>query len=213
MISKTVRGECSVDPLVMEYIENLHQMETKFGFKSVKYDTPNSTFYFTKGFDNPKQAEEFKTNVKAFFNSFSREEIKIPEGIFRKIKDAIENGRDKFEHVSVDFVGFRVFLVGKTVDVSIQKQEIEDMIETEVSGLIDRTKTVSYKPSNTARFRFISQHSWEKVIAMKKIYDVEFIDVSDNLIKLTGTPFGREEMIAFLDKLFRTVVFKVCILW
>ena len=129
-LPQTHNGEHHVEPPIMDYIMNVHDIENEFGFKSFEYDRTNSTFHFTKDFHDVQEADEFKQKLRQFFKSFSKEEIKIPKGIFQKLKEAIENERDKFGEMKIDFVGLRVSLVGKKEDVTSQRQKIEEMMDT-----------------------------------------------------------------------------------
>ena len=125
-------GAYPVDPLVMDYIFNKQQIESKFDFKSMKYDKETSRFHFTKVFDDPKLATQFENKLKEFLYSFSKEDIKIPTAVFEKFKEAIEGMRDEFEAEKADFSfdGYRVILVGKKEDVALKKKSIEKMIDT-----------------------------------------------------------------------------------
>ena len=122
ILPQTHSGEHRVEPPVMDYIMNLHDIETEFGFKTIKYDKTNSTFHFTNDFRDVQEADEFKEKLRGFFNSFFKEDVKIPKGIFQKLKETIENERDKFGQVKVDFVGLRVSLLEKR-KMSLYKNE------------------------------------------------------------------------------------------
>ena len=152
----------------MDYIVNLHKIETEFGFKTIEYNKTNSTFHFTKDFRNVQEADEFRQKLRQLFNSFSKEEIKIPKGIFQKLKEAIENERDKFGEMKIDFVGLRVSLVGKKEDVTSQRQRIEEMIDT---------------VSEEATIESID-HSIEKVVIedLNKLKFLIFVDYFKNLM-------------------------------
>ena len=129
-LPQTHKGEHHVEPPVMDYIMNVHEIENEFGFKSIEYDRTNSTFHFTKDFHDVQEADEFKQKLRQFFNLFSKEEVKIPKVIFQKLREAIDNERDKLGEMKIDFVGLRINLVGKKEDVTLQRQKIEEMMDT-----------------------------------------------------------------------------------
>ena len=105
-------GEYPIDPLVMDYIMDTQEIDKKFDFKSMKFDGETSRFHFTKQFDDPKDATEFKNKLNDFLQSFAKEEVKIPKVIFHKGKEEIKN---KSEADKVDFNCYRsrIFLVGE----------------------------------------------------------------------------------------------------
>ena len=122
-------GDYHLEPLIMDYIMNHQEIETKFNFKSMKYD--NSTFHFTKEFDDSKLAQEFKNKLKEFLHSFVKEEVKIPKPVFEKVKEAIEEKKAEFEteKVNFSFDGYRVIFIGKKEDVTLQKRSAEATID------------------------------------------------------------------------------------
>ena len=124
-------GDCSVDPLVMNYIMNTQKIEKKFDFKSMKFDEQASRFYFTKQFDDPKDSTVFKNELKDFLQSFVKEEVKFPRTVFKKVKEEIESKRDEFEAGKVEFKFdcSRVTLVGKKEEVVLKKRSIETAID------------------------------------------------------------------------------------
>ena len=124
-------GDYHLEPLVMDYIMIHQEIETKFKFKSTKYDKANSTFHFTKEFDDSKLAQEFKNELKEFLHSFVKEEVKIPKAVFEKVKEAIEGKKAEFEAEKVDFSfdGYRVTFIGKKEDVILQKRSAEATID------------------------------------------------------------------------------------
>ena len=142
-------GDYFVDPLIIQHIMETQEIDKKFDFESVKFDEQASRFYFTKQFNDPKDATEFKNKLKDFLQSFVKE-LKIPETVFEEVKGEIESNRNKFEadKVKFQFDGFQVTLVGKKKEVALKKRSIEaviDMISEDavktiyVSGLKDST--------------------------------------------------------------------------
>ena len=124
-------GDCFIDSLVMDYIMNTQKIEKKFDVKSLKFDKKMSLMYYTKQFDDPKDATEFKNRFRDFLHSFVKEEVKIVKDVFEKVKEEIENKRDEYEADKVEFKydGSRVTLVGKKEDVFLKKQSIETAID------------------------------------------------------------------------------------
>ena len=143
-------GDYFVDPLIIQYIMETQEIDKKFDFEFVKFDEQASRFYFTKQFNDPKDATEFKNKLKDFLQSFVKEELKIPKTVFEEVKGEIESKRSKFEadKVKFQFDGFQVTLVGKEKEVALKKHSIEvaiDMISEDavktiyVSGIKDST--------------------------------------------------------------------------
>ena len=124
-------SDCSVDPLVMDYIINTQELDKKFNFKSMKFDEQTSRFHFTKQFDDPKDVTVFKNKLIDFLQSFVKGEVKIVKDLFKKIKEEIESKVDEFEKdkVGLKFDGTRVTLVGKKEEVFLRKQSIEAAID------------------------------------------------------------------------------------
>ena len=124
-------GDYSIDPLVMDYIMNTQGIDKRFDFKSMKFDKQTSRIHFTKQFDDPKDATEFKNKFQAFLHSFVKEEVRIAKALFRKVKEAIESKHDEFEAVKIDFNfhDSRVFFVGEKPDVAQTKQLVETMLD------------------------------------------------------------------------------------
>ncbi|CAB4021318.1 poly [ADP-ribose] polymerase 14-like, partial [Paramuricea clavata] len=122
-------GDYHLEPFIMDYIINHQEIETKFNFKSMKYD--NSTFHFTKEFDDSKLAQEFKNELKEFLHSFVKDEVKIPKPVFEKVKEAIGEKKAEFKAEKVDFSfeGHRVTFIGKKEDVTLQKRSTEATID------------------------------------------------------------------------------------
>ena len=124
-------GGYFVDPLIMNYIMNTHQIDKMFDFKSMKFNEQASRFCFAKQFDNPYDANVFKNKVKDFLQSFFKEEVKVVKDLFQKVKEEIESKRDQFEADKVEFKfdGLRVILIGKKEDVFLKKRSIEATID------------------------------------------------------------------------------------
>ena len=59
-------GDHLLDSRVMYYIKKTQKIDEKFDFKTMKFDEEASRFYFTKQFDDPKDATEFKNKLKEF---------------------------------------------------------------------------------------------------------------------------------------------------
>ena len=120
-----------LDPTVMHYIINKQEIEKKFDFKTIRFDENTSQLYFTKEFDDPKDATEFEKKLNDYLDSFVTEEIKIPKGVFEKVQEAIEGKRDEFktEEIEFSFEGLNVTLVGKRNNVTHKKQQLETMID------------------------------------------------------------------------------------
>ena len=124
-------GEHRLDPTFMYYIMRKRQIEEKFDFKTMKLGEDTSQLHLTKQFDDPKDVTEFDSKSKERLDSFVTEEVRIPKGVFRKVKEAIEGKRDEYEAEEVDFSfkDLRVILVGKRTDVAHKKQQVETMID------------------------------------------------------------------------------------
>ena len=167
-LDKTHSGECQVEPPIMDYIMNLHKIETEFGFKSIEYDRANSVLHFTKDFHDVQEANEFKDKLREFLKSFSKDDVRIPKVIFQKLKEAIENERDKFGKVKFVFVGLRISLVGKKEDVTSQRRRIEELMDT----VLEEATIVS------------TDHSIEKVVIkdLNKLNFFNFVDYFENLM-------------------------------
>ena len=133
--SKTKTSDFSIDhrldPQVMYYMMNTQEIDKKFDFETMKFDEGESRFYYTKQFDDPKDATEFKNKLSSFFILFDKDEVKIPESVFEKVKEAIESQRNEYEADKVEFKfdGLRVTLVGKKEDVFLKKRSIEAAID------------------------------------------------------------------------------------
>ena len=127
--TKNYTGDYPVDPLVMDYIMTTQGIHEKFEFKSSEFNTETSRFNFTKEFEDPKDAEEFKTRVKEFLLQFVKEEVKFSKNrsIFQKVVKEIESKGEEFEtnEVQIRFDVSSVTLVGKKEDVFHRKQSIE----------------------------------------------------------------------------------------
>ena len=97
----------------------------------MRFDDDTSQLHFTKQFDDPKDATEFEKKLKEYFDSFGKEEVRIPRGVFEKVKEEIEGKRDEYEAEEVDFSfkDLRVILVGKRTDVTHKKQQVETMVD------------------------------------------------------------------------------------
>ena len=118
-----------LDHLLMDYILNHEGIKSKFDLKGMKYHEEASRFHVTKDFDDPKLATVFENKLKEFLRSYVKEEVKIPKGeVFDKVKEAIEDERDKFK-VDFSFDGSRVIFVGKKDDVDGKKQLVETMVD------------------------------------------------------------------------------------
>ena len=134
-------GDHLLDRELMYYIMNTQEIDKKFDFKTFKFDEETSRFYFTKQFDDPKYAIEFKKKLKDFFLMFDKDDVKIPKAAFDKLKEEIESKRDEFEEdkLEFNFDGSRVTLVGKKEDVALKKKSIEAAIDR----ILEETKFVS----------------------------------------------------------------------
>jgi hypothetical protein len=147
-------GDYHLGPLVMDYIMNHHEIKTQFKFKSMKYDKGNSTFHFTKEFDDSKLAQEFKNELKEFLHSFVKEEVKIPEAVFEKVKEAIEERKVEFEGKKVDFSfdGYRVTFIGKKEDVTLEKRSAEAAIDRILEEVKFETTELVIEDKNKLKF-------------------------------------------------------------
>ena len=116
------------DHLVMGYVLTHEEIESKFDLKRMEYDKQTSQLHFTKDFDDPKLAAQFGNKLDEFFSSFVKEDVKIPKGVFDKVKEAIEDNRDEFK-VDFSFDGSRVIFVGKKDDVDGKKQLVETLVD------------------------------------------------------------------------------------
>ena len=83
-------GDHLLDSRVMYYIKKTQKIDEKFDFKTMKFDEEASRFYFTKQFDDPKDATEFKNKLKEFLQSFVKEELRIPKTVSRKLKKILK---------------------------------------------------------------------------------------------------------------------------
>ena len=136
-----VSGDYLIDPSVMEYILNFQNIDTKFNFKSMKYDKEASRLYFTSDFDDPNSAQEFENQLKEFLFSFVKREVKIPNAFFGKVKEEIEDKDDEFRTDLVNFCFDRssVFFVGKEEDVAVK----ENLVCTIVNRLTEEAQRKS----------------------------------------------------------------------
>ena len=182
-------GDYHLGPLVMDYIMNHHEIKTQFKFKSMKYDKGNSTFHFTKEFDDSKLAQEFKNELKEFLHSFVKEEVKIPEAVFEKVKEAIEERKVEFEGKKVDFSfdGYRVTFIGKKEDVTLEKRSAEAAIDRILEEVKFETTELVIEDKNKLKF-------------------LKFIDYFKNVmtefpgVKIHGTLSGKLSLLGTAEK-------------
>ena len=202
-------GAYPVDPLAMDYIFNYEEIEKKFDFKSMRYDHQTSRFHFTKDFDDGKLAQEFENELKEFLCSFVKDEVRIPKGVLKQMKEDIESKRDEFEAEKIDlkFDGSHVFLVGKKENVADKKKELEAMMDrcTEEAKkesikfpIDDKTKLkflnfVNYFNKVMTEFPEVSVHGMDNksgeltlVGTMEKIKDVK-LKIFEDLTKISET--------------------------
>ena len=170
----------------MYYMLNTQEIDKKFDFKSMKLDARTSRFHFTKQFDDPKDATVFKNKLKDFLQSFVKEEVKIPEIVFERIKEAIENKRDEFEADKVDFQfdGSRVTVVGKREDVVLKKRSIEAAIISEEAKFVSADVMVD-DPNKLKFLNFINYFN----NILTEFPGVQFhgIDGTSGKLSLVGT--------------------------
>jgi hypothetical protein len=124
-------GAYPVDLDVMNYILNHEKIEHKFDLKGMKYDEQAKRMHFTKELDDPKSTQEFENKLKEFLYSFVKEEVKIPKGVFEKVKTAIEGKKAELEAEKVEcsFKSYRVTFVGKKDNVTRQITSAEATID------------------------------------------------------------------------------------
>ena len=122
-------GDYSIDPLVMDYVVKTQELDKKFHLNSMKFDKQTSRFHYTKEFDDPKDAAEFRTELRDYLQSFVRKEVKIPNAIFEKVKETVERERDKFEGVDYSFYGTHVYFVGEKKNVEIKSELVYTMLD------------------------------------------------------------------------------------
>ena len=182
-------GDYPVDPLVMDYIISTQEIDKKFDFKSRNFDTQTSRFHFTKEFDDPKDATEFKTKLKDFLLQFVKEEVKILKNIFKKVKEEIESKRDEFEddEVHFRFDDLRVTLVGKRDDVDLMKRSIEatmDRISEEAKFV---TLDLMIDDQNKLKFlNFVNY--FESIMREFRGVRIHGMESSTGQLSILGTP-------------------------
>ena len=179
-------GDYFLDPIIMHHIMSTQEFYKTFDFKSVKFDDQASRFHFTKQFDDPKDATVFKNKLNDFLRSFVKEEVKIPENVFERVKEAIENKRDEFEADKVDFQfdGFRVTFIGKREDVVLKKRSIEAAIISEEAKFISADVIVD-DPNKLKFLNFINYFN----NILTEFPGVQFhgIDGTSGKLSLVGT--------------------------
>lgn len=178
-----------VDPLIMDYIIDTQEIDKKFDFKSRNFDTQTSRFHFTKEFDDPKDATEFKTKLKDFLLQFVKEEVKILKNIFEKVRREIESKRDEFEadEVHFRFGDLRVTLVGKKDDVALKKRSIE----TTMDRISEEAKfvTLDLTIDDHNKLKFLNSINYFENI-MRKFHGVQIhgMESSTGKLSILGTP-------------------------
>ena len=181
-------GDYHREALVMDYIMNHHKIETKFDFKSIKYDKANSTFHFTKDFDDPKLAQEFDNKLKVFLHSFVKEDVKIPKAVYEKVKEAIERKKAEFEAEKIDFSfdGYRVTFIGKKEDVTLQKRSVEATIDRIAEETKSETTELVIHDKNQLKFlNFIDY--FKNVMSEFPEVKIHGMESSSGKLSLLGT--------------------------
>ena len=88
--------------------------------------------------------------------------------------------------------------------------------EQELASLTDERTIGSsiFKPIDTMKVRFLSEHCWDKIKEKERSYKDEGVVVSKdddaNTLEVKGTKKGRSDMIIFLEGLATNVDCKVC---
>ena len=179
-------GDHLLDSRVMYYIKKTQKIDEKFDFKTMKFDEEASRFYFTKQFDDPKDATEFKNKLKEFLQSFVKEELRIPKTVFEKVKEDIKSKRDEFEADKVDFHfdGLQVILVGKKENVVHKKRSIEATIDR----ILEEAKSISadVMVNDRNKLKFLNFINYFKN-AMTEFPELQIMESPFGKLSLLGT--------------------------
>ena len=164
------------------------QIEKKFDFKTMKFDEDTSQLHFTQQFDDPKDAREFERKLKEYLDSFVKEEVRIPKGVFEKVKEGIEGKRDEYEAEKVDFSfkDLRVILVGKRTDVNYKKQEVGTMVDRFTQEA--QKESINFPIEDKNKLKFLNFIDYFKNL-MTELHEVQIYgtDGTSGNLSLLGT--------------------------
>ena len=162
------------------------------------FDENTSQLHFTKQFDDPKDATEFE-------RKFVKEEVRIPRGVFERVKEAIEGKRDEYEAEKVDFrfKGLHVILVGKRTDVTDKKKQVEVMIDKFTEEA--QKKSIVFPIEDKNKLKFLNSISYFKNLN-RELPDVQIHGtngISGNLSLLGTAEKIRDVKLRILEDLMK----------